>query len=68
SADLEEVLIDIVGLYGLTGPSTDVLNRLARTCQFLLDHLRAVTDSEEIEAGAAKILGMMVYPVSGRVN
>lgn len=57
-SDLEYVITDLVGWFGMYGPSTDVLHRFARTSQFLLDHLRAITDTAEIEAEAATILGM----------
>lgn len=58
SADLEEVILDLVGYFGMYGPTTDVLHRFARTSQFLLDQLRAITETAEIESEAAKMLGM----------
>lgn len=58
STDLEEVILDMVGYFGMYGPTTDVLHRFARTSQFLLEHLRAITETAEIEAEAASMLGM----------
>ncbi|HIJ95807.1 MAG TPA: hypothetical protein HPP94_08750 [Desulfuromonadales bacterium] len=56
--DLEEVIIDLVGFAALYGPRTDTLNRFARMSQYLLECLRAVNDTAEIETEAARLLGM----------
>ena len=58
SADLEEVIVDLVGYFGLHGPTTNVLHRFARVSQYLLEQLRAITETADIEAEAANILGM----------
>lgn len=58
--DLEEMIIDLVGFAALYGPRTDTLNRFARVSQYLLECLRAVTETAEIEAEAARLLGMRV--------
>jgi hypothetical protein len=60
AADLEEVIRSLVANTAIYGPRTDTLNRFARCAQFLLDSLRAVTETVEIEAEAARLLGMRV--------
>ena len=60
AADLEEVILDLVGSAAMYGPRTDTLNRFARVSQYLLECLRMVTDTAEIEAEAARLLGMRV--------
>lgn len=58
AADLEEVMLDLVGFAAMYGPRTDTVNRFARMGQYLLDCLRSVTETAEIEAEAARLLGM----------